>query len=51
MDYNEFLEGLAAAACYKSPNPYVGLDQRIEHFLLSRIFPGERKGPVKLLKG
>ena len=40
MDYYEFLEGLAAASCYKNPNPYVGLDQRIEHFLLSQIFPG-----------
>ena len=33
LDYGEFLEGLAACAVFKNPDPYTVLDQRIERFL------------------
>lgn len=35
--YDEFIEGLAAIAVMKIPNPYVELDTRIEDFITTRL--------------
>lgn len=37
LNYMEFIEGIAAIAIFKDPDPYVPLKQKIEHFLTSEI--------------
>jgi hypothetical protein len=36
--YDEFIEGIAAIAVMKIPNPYVEVDTRIDDFIQSRLF-------------
>ena len=43
VDYDEFKEAIAAIACVVMPNPYFAFEQRIETFLLTRLFVGEKK--------
>ena len=37
MTYSEFLEALAAVACFYQPDPYICLEQRLEVFFLTKI--------------
>lgn len=37
--YTEFLESLAALSCYRIPDPFLSLSQRIAEFLEEVIFP------------
>ena len=37
MTYQEFLEALAAVACFHQPDPYVCLEQRLEIFFLTSV--------------
>ena len=37
LSYSEFLEGIAAIAIYKDPDPYVPLKQKIDTFLTQDI--------------
>jgi hypothetical protein len=47
VDYDEFKEAIAAIACVVMPNPYFAFEQRIETFLLTRLFVGEKKQKKK----
>ena len=41
--YLEFLEAIAAAACFKIVNPYIPLATRIEQFLRDQVNDGASK--------
>ena len=43
VDYDEFVESVAACACIVFPNPYVAFEQRIERFILSKLLVGEKR--------
>ena len=47
VDYDEFVESIAAVACIVFPNPYVAFEQRIERFILSRLLIGEKRSKIK----
>ena len=47
VDYDEFVESIAAVACIVFPNPYVAFEQRIERFILTRLLVGEKRVKVK----
>ena len=50
MVYMEYLEALAAVACYKNLNPYVTLEKKLESFLVETLFPPQKKIALKPLK-
>ena len=50
MIYMEFLEALAAIACYKFLNPYVPLHAKLDEFLKDRMFPPQEKLALKKKK-
>ena len=37
MTFDEFLESLAAVACFYMPDPYICLEQRVEVFFLTKV--------------
>ena len=47
VDYDEFVESVAAVACIVYPNPYVAFEQRIERFILSYLLVGEKRESKK----
>ncbi len=47
VDYDEFVESIAAVACIVFPNPYIAFEQRIERFILTRLLIGERRTKIK----
>ena len=50
MIYMEYLEALAAIACYKYLNPYVPLHTKLEEFLTDMMFPPQSKLALKKKK-
>ena len=47
VDYDEFVESIAAVACILFPNPYIAFEQRIERFILTRLLVGEKRTKIK----
>ena len=50
MIYMEWLEALAATCCYKFLNPYVPLHTKLEEFLTTMLFPGQKQFALKSKK-
>ena len=51
MIWMEFLEAIAAIACYKFVNPYIPLHAKLEDFLTNKLVPGQMQHALKRNKG
>jgi hypothetical protein len=43
MDYQEFMEAMAACAVYMDPSPYLTLQHKVTEFLKATLLPGIEK--------
>ena len=50
MIWMEFLEAIAAIACYKFVNPYIPLHNKLEDFLTNKLIPGQSQHALKKRK-
>eukprot|EP00750_Incisomonas_marina_P032016 INCI8752.1.p1 GENE.INCI8752.1~~INCI8752.1.p1 ORF type:complete len:1130 (+),score=249.04 INCI8752.1:163-3552(+) len=50
MIWMEFLEAIAATACYKFVNPYIPLHSKLEDFLTNKLVPGQMQYALKRRK-
>jgi hypothetical protein len=50
MIWMEFLEAVAAIACYKFVNPYIPLHSKLEDFLTNKLIPGQMQHALKRKK-
>ena len=48
MDYQEFLEAMAACAVYMDPSPYLSLPHKVLEFLKHTVLPGIEAAKVYL---